>query len=60
MVSQSFKVGDLTRGLYLSEAREAPSGSTSKALTVGVTPDFAYSQYSEYGESKFRVKDDKQ
>jgi hypothetical protein len=60
MVSQSFKVGDLSRGLYLSEAREAGSGLIAEAVAVGSPSDFAYSEYSEYCESEFRGKNDRQ
>ena len=42
MVSQSLTVGDLTRGLYLSEAREADSGFIAEAVTVSSSSDLAY------------------
>ena len=60
MVGQSVKVDDLTRGVYLSEAREAGSGFIAEAVAVSSSSDFAYSEHSEYCESKFRDKDDKQ
>ncbi len=60
MVSQSVKVGDLTRGLYLSEAREADSGFIAEAVTVSSSSDLAYFEHSEYCESKFRDKDERQ
>jgi hypothetical protein len=60
MVSQSFKAGDLTRGLYLSEAREAGPGFIAEAVAVSSPSDFAYFEHSEYVESEFRSKNDKQ
>jgi hypothetical protein len=60
MVSQSVKVGDFTRGLYISEAREAGSGFIAEAVAVSSPSDFAYSEHPEYHESEFRGKNDKQ
>jgi hypothetical protein len=60
MVSKSFTVGDFTRGLYLSEAREVPSGFIAEAVTISSSQDFAYFEHSEYCESKFRDEDERQ
>ena len=60
MVSESFTVRDLTRRLYLSEAREARSGFIAEAVTVSSSSDLSYSERTEYCESEFRDKDDKQ
>ncbi len=60
MVSESFEIGDITGGIYLSQARETRSGFTSEAVTVSAAQDVAHSEHPEHRESNFRGADARQ
>jgi hypothetical protein len=54
LVGRDVAIRDLTRGIYLSQRREAHSRLAEKEGTLGKAEDFTYSQLAKYYQQELR------